>query len=304
MLTLRHSGGKRMTAKLIDGKKIAQATRENLKKEVEELIEAGIKPGLAVILVGDNQASRTYVTSKQKSCKAIGMESILIELPESITENELLQHIEELNNRDDIHGILVQLPLPKHISDKKVIETISPEKDVDGFHPINIGKMMTGQDTFFPCTPFGIMEMLKYEGITIAGKNAVIVGRSNIVGKPMGQLLLNDNATVTYTHSKTKDLASCTKEADILVAAIGKAKMITSEYVKEGATVIDVGMNRDENGKLCGDVDFADVSNKAGHITPVPGGVGPMTITMLLYNTVKSAKNKLNHRNQEKKQVQ
>ncbi|GIN73529.1 bifunctional protein FolD [Bacillus sp. J14TS2] len=286
-----------MTAKLIDGKKIAQATRKKLAEEVKELTEAGMKPGLAVILVGDNQASRTYVTSKQKSCKAIGMESILIELPTNVSENELLQHIAELNNRNDIHGILVQLPLPDHISEIKVIESISPEKDVDGFHPINIGKMMTGQDTFFPCTPFGIIEMLKYEKITIAGKNAVIVGRSNIVGKPMGQLLLNENATVTYTHSKTTDLASHTKEADIVVAAIGKANMITSEYVKDGAIVIDVGMNRDENGKLCGDVDFTDVSNKAGYITPVPGGVGPMTITMLLYNTVKSAKNKLNHRN-------
>ncbi|MBO0995282.1 bifunctional methylenetetrahydrofolate dehydrogenase/methenyltetrahydrofolate cyclohydrolase FolD [Bacillus sp. SD088] len=286
-----------MTAKLIDGKKIAQATREKLAEEVKELTAAGMKPGLAVILVGDNQASRTYVTSKQKSCKAIGMESILIELPTNVSENELLQHIVELNNRSDIHGILVQLPLPDHISEIKVIESISPEKDVDGFHPINIGKMMTGQDTFFPCTPFGIIEMLRYEKITIAGKNAVIVGRSNIVGKPMGQLLLNENATVTYTHSKTTDLASHTKEADIVVAAIGKANMITSEYVKDGAIVIDVGMNRDENGKLCGDVDFTDVSNKAGYITPVPGGVGPMTITMLLYNTVKSAKNKLNHRN-------
>ncbi|GIN55741.1 bifunctional protein FolD [Lederbergia ruris] len=286
-----------MTANLIDGKKIAAETRKNLQIEVNQLVEAGVKPGLAVILVGDNQASRTYVTNKQKSCKAIGIESILIELPDYVTENELLNQIEELNNRDDIHGILVQLPLPKHISETKVIETISSEKDVDGFHPVNIGKMMTGQDTFFPCTPFGILEMLKYEGISISGKHAVIVGRSNIVGKPMGQLLLNENATVTYCHSKTKDLASYTREADILVAAIGKAKMITSEYVKEGATVIDVGMNRDENGKLCGDVDFADVSDQAGFITPVPGGVGPMTITMLLYNTVKSAKNKINHRN-------
>ncbi|MCJ7839358.1 bifunctional methylenetetrahydrofolate dehydrogenase/methenyltetrahydrofolate cyclohydrolase FolD [Lederbergia sp. NSJ-179] len=287
-----------MTAHLIDGKKIAAETRKNLQIEVGELVAAGVKPGLAVILVGDNQASRTYVTNKQKSCKAIGMESVLMELPESVTEKELLNHIEELNNRDDIHGILVQLPLPDHISETKVIETISPEKDVDGFHPINIGKMMTGQNTFLPCTPFGIMQMLKYEGISITGKHAVIIGRSNIVGKPMGQLLLNENATVTYCHSKTDDLASYTREADILVAAIGKAKMITADYVKEGAVVIDVGMNRDENGKLCGDVDFTDVAGKVGSITPVPGGVGPMTITMLLYNTVQSAKNKLNYRNQ------
>ena len=278
-----------MAAKLINGKEISGEIRENLKEEVALLLEQGIKPGLAVILVGDNQASRTYVTSKQKSCQDIGMESLLIEFPVDVPETILLEKIEQLNNDDQMHGILVQLPLPNHISEEKVIETISPDKDVDGFHPINIGKMMTGQDTFLPCTPFGVLEMLKHEQITIEGKHAVIVGRSNIVGKPAGQLLLNENATVTYCHSRTPDLASVTRTADILVAAVGRAKMITADYVKEGAVVIDVGMNRDENGKLCGDVDFEHVKDKAGYITPVPGGVGPMTITMLLYNTVKSA---------------
>ncbi|MBS4202948.1 bifunctional methylenetetrahydrofolate dehydrogenase/methenyltetrahydrofolate cyclohydrolase FolD [Lederbergia citrea] len=286
-----------MTAKIIDGKEISAKIRKELEQEVSALTEAGIKPGLAVILVGNNQASRTYVTSKQKSCKAIGMESLLIELPEDVEEQILLNKIAELNSQNDIHGILVQLPLPPHISEEKVIETISPSKDVDGFHPVNIGKMMTGQDTFLPCTPFGVMQMLKHEQIAVAGKHAVIVGRSNIVGKPAGQLLLNENATVTYCHSKTPDLASFTKKADILVAAVGRAKMITADYIKDGAVVIDVGMNRDENGKLCGDVDFEQASQKAGFITPVPGGVGPMTITMLLYNTVKSAKNVLNNRN-------
>lgn len=285
-----------MSATVIDGKEISNHIRARLEQEVSKLTAEGIKPGLAVILVGNNQASRTYVTSKQKSCKAIGMYSELIELPEDVEEKVLLNEIETLNNRVDIHGILVQLPLPAHISETKVIETISPNKDVDGFHPINIGKMMTGQDTYLPCTPFGVLEMLKYMELPIAGKHAVIVGRSNIVGKPAGQLLLNENATVTYCHSKTPDLASYTKEADILVAAVGRAKMITAEYVKEGAVVIDVGMNRDEYGKLCGDVDYNDVFQKAGYITPVPGGVGPMTITMLLYNTVKSAQKELAHR--------
>ncbi|MBS4209644.1 bifunctional methylenetetrahydrofolate dehydrogenase/methenyltetrahydrofolate cyclohydrolase FolD [Bacillus sp. FJAT-50079] len=285
-----------MTAKLINGKEISDHIRKGLESEVAKLTEAGIKPGLAVILVGNNPASRTYVTSKQKSCKAIGMESLLIELPEDVEEEILLQKIHELNEQDNIHGILVQLPLPKHISEEKVIETISPEKDVDGFHPVNIGKMMTGQDTFLPCTPFGVLEMLKHEQISITGKHAVIIGRSNIVGKPAGQLMLNENATVTYCHSKTPDLASFTKQADIVIAAVGKAKMLKADQIKEGAVVIDVGMNRDENGKLCGDVDFDDVKEKAGYITPVPGGVGPMTITMLLYNTVKSAQALLTNR--------
>lgn len=285
-----------MVGQIIDGKQIAQQLRKQLETEVINLTNAGVKPGLAVILVGNNPASRTYVKNKQKSCEAIGIESILIELPEDVSEEDLLEHIEKLNKYEKIHGILVQLPLPNHISEKKVIESISPEKDVDGFHPINVGKMMTKQETFLPCTPFGIMQLLKYTGIDVEGKHAVVIGRSNIVGKPMGQLLLNENATVTYCHSRTKDLASFTKNADILVVAIGKPKMITADYVKDGAVVIDVGMNRDENGKLCGDVDFDSVKEKAGWITPVPGGVGPMTITMLLYNTVQSAKKQLANR--------
>lgn len=286
-----------MAANRINGKEISEEIRKGLEKEVAKLIEQGIKPGLAVILVGDNPASRTYVTSKQKSCQKIGMESILVEYSEDVAEETLLGKIKQLNEDEKVHGILVQLPLPAHISEAKVIETISPEKDVDGFHPENIGKMMTGQDTFLPCTPFGVMEMLKYTGIDVAGKHAVILGRSNIVGKPVGQLLLNENATVTHCHSRTRDLDSFTNQADILVAAVGKAKMVKAEHVKEGAIVIDVGINRDENGKLCGDVDFDEVVEKASYITPVPGGVGPMTITMLLYNTIKSAKNHLNHRN-------
>jgi len=286
-----------MSAELINGKEISQAIRKDLEKKVAELTDKGMKPGLAVILVGDDPASRTYVSSKQKSCQAIGVESVLIELSSEVSEADLLEKIEELNNDDHIHGILVQLPLPPHISETKVIDTISSEKDVDGFHPVNIGKMMTGQDTFLPCTPFGVMEMLKYSGIKTEGKNAVVVGRSNIVGKPMGQLLLNENATVTYCHSRTSDLRSFTQKADILVAAVGKPKMIKAEHIKEGAIVIDVGIHRDQNGKLCGDVDFEEVKEKASFITPVPGGVGPMTITMLLYNTVKSAQIRLNDRN-------
>lgn len=289
-----------MTGKEINGKDISLEIRGKLQKEVAALIDKGVKPGLAVILVGDNPASKTYVKSKQKSCREIGMESILMEMPFDTSEEKLLAEIKKLNDNDDIHGILVQLPLPSHISEIKVIQTIAPKKDVDGFHPVNIGRMMTGQDTFLPCTPFGVMEMLKYTGIDPEGKHAVIIGRSNIVGKPMGQLLLRENATVTYCHSKTSDMKSLTNQADILVAAVGKPKMITADYVKEGAVVIDVGINRDENGKLCGDVDFDDVKEKAAFITPVPGGVGPMTITMLLYNTVKSAKKALNHRNQNK----
>ncbi len=245
------------------------------------------------MLVGDNQASATYVRNKQKSCEAIGMYSELIKLPEETTQEELLTQIQLLNQREDIHGILVQLPLPKHIDEDKVIATIAVEKDVDGFSPVSVGKMMLGQETFLPCTPFGVMKLLEYSGIEIAGKHAVIVGRSHIVGKPMGQLLLQKDATVTYTHSKTPDLPSFTKQADILIAAVGRANFITKEHVKEGAVVIDVGINRDDNNKLCGDVNFAEVDGIASHITPVPGGVGPMTITMLLFNTVQAAENKL-----------
>ena len=282
-----------MTAYLMDGKKLAQKLRENMKKEVVMLKEQGITPGLAVVLIGNNPASRTYVNSKQKSCKALGMKSLLIEFPDTISEETLLNKIKELNDDQSIHGILVQLPLPAHISDMKVIDTIIPEKDVDGFHPINIGRMMTGQDAFLPCTPYGIMELLHDSGISIEGKHAVVVGRSNIVGKPIGQLLLNEHATVTYCHSRTEDLTAYTQQADILIAAIGKANFITASHIKEGAVVIDVGINRDETGALCGDVDFEQVKDKASYITPVPGGVGPMTITMLLHNTLQSAKNQL-----------
>lgn len=279
-----------MEAKLINGKEIAAKTRTEIALKVNELKEDGIIPGLAVVLAGNNHASRTYVNNKQKACKELGMNSMLIEFPENLTEEELLTKIAELNNDKDIHGILVQLPLPGHIDEKKVIESISPSKDVDGFHPISIGRMMTGQETFLPCTPFGIMVMLKEMDIEVSGKHVVVVGRSNIVGKPAGQLFLKENATVTYCHSKTKDLMGHTNRADILVSAVGIANFITSEHVKEGTVVIDVGMNRDENGKLCGDVDFEGVKQKASYITPVPGGVGPMTITMLMYNTLLSAK--------------
>lgn len=280
-----------MSAKLISGKEIATKKKNEIAQEVENLKKAGITPGLAVILVGNNPASRSYVTSKEKTCKELGMHSVLIELPETISEQELLQKIDELNHDEKIHGILVQLPVPDHINETSIIEAISPEKDVDGFHPINIGRMMTGQDAFLPCTPYGVMVMLKETGIEIAGKHVVVVGRSNIVGKPQGQLFLNEHATVTYCHSKTVDIKSITNQADILVAAVGRPYFITEDFVKPGAVVIDVGINRNSEGKLCGDVDFAGVSEKAGYITPVPGGVGPMTITMLMFNTLKSAKN-------------
>ncbi|EFI67328.1 bifunctional methylenetetrahydrofolate dehydrogenase/methenyltetrahydrofolate cyclohydrolase FolD [Lysinibacillus capsici] len=282
-----------MSSAIINGKEIGQEIRNAVAERVIRLKERGLTPGLAVVLVGDNQASATYVRNKQKSCEAIGMFSELIKLPEKTTQEELLAKIELLNQRKDIHGILVQLPLPKHIDEDTVIATIAVEKDVDGFSPVSVGKMMLGQETFLPCTPFGVMKLLEYSGIEIAGKHAVIVGRSHIVGKPMGQLLLQKDATVTYTHSKTPDLPSFTKQADILIAAVGRANFITKEHVKEGAVVIDVGINRDDNNKLCGDVNFAEVDGIASHITPVPGGVGPMTITMLLFNTVQAAENML-----------
>lgn len=282
-----------MSSAIINGKKIGQAIRQSVAERVASLKEQGLTPGLAVVLVGDNQASATYVRNKQKSCEEIGMFSELIKLPEETTQEELLAQIEHLNTREDIHGILVQLPLPKHIDEDTVIATIAVDKDVDGFSPVSVGKMMLGQETFLPCTPFGVMKLLEYSGIEIAGKHAVIVGRSHIVGKPMGQLLLQKDATVTYTHSKTPDLPSFTKQADILIAAVGRANFITKEHVKEGAVVIDVGINRDEDNKLCGDVNYNEVDGIASHITPVPGGVGPMTITMLLFNTVQAAENKL-----------
>ena len=278
-----------MTAQIINGKEIAQAVRQEIRKEVEELKQKGYVPGLAVILVGDNQASQTYVRNKEKACLDLGMRSVLIKKPATLSQEELIENINELNQDDSIHGILVQLPLPAHINEKAIIEAISPEKDVDGFHPINIGRMMTGQSAFLPCTPYGVMVMLQHINYNLEGKHVVVVGRSNIVGKPAGQLMLNANATVTICHSKTKDLAYYTKQADVIVAAVGKRNTITADHIKEGAVIIDVGMNRNDEGKLCGDVDYEGVLNKAAYVTPVPGGVGPMTITMLMQNTVESA---------------
>ena len=282
-----------MTTNRIDGKEVAAQVTENVKKRVEVLKEKGITPGLAVVLVGNNSASQTYVNNKTKTCERLGMYSVMVTLDENVSEDELLQNVAILNNDEKIHGILVQLPLPKHINEDRVISAISPLKDVDGFHPENVGKMMIGQQTFIPCTPFGVMKLLEYSDIDVAGKHAVIIGRSNIVGKPMGQLLLQKDATVTYCHSKTKDLRAMTKQADILVVALGRAKMIDASYIKDGAVVIDVGINRDENNKLCGDVDFESAKEVASKITPVPGGVGPMTIAMLMENTCLAAENTL-----------
>ncbi|KXG11219.1 bifunctional methylenetetrahydrofolate dehydrogenase/methenyltetrahydrofolate cyclohydrolase FolD [Anoxybacillus rupiensis] len=279
-----------MTAQIISGTELAKEKRAQLAKEVEQLKSKGIEPGLAVILVGDNPASHSYVKGKQKACAEVGIRSILLTFPDTITEAALLEQIKQLNADPSIHGILVQLPLPPHIDELNVIETIAPEKDVDGFHPINIGRMMIGQKAFLPCTPYGILFMVQSLGVEIAGKHVVVVGRSNIVGKPVGQLFLREHATVTYCHSKTKDLAAMTRQADILIVAVGRANMIGADHVKEGAIVIDVGVNRLENGKLCGDVRFEEVKEVASYLTPVPKGVGPMTITMLLHNTVEAAR--------------
>lgn len=278
-----------MTAKLIDGKAIATEIRENLKLDVNRLKSENIIPGLAVILVGNDSASDTYVRMKAKACEKIGMYSEVIRLPESTSEVELIQQIEQLNKREDIHGILVQLPLPPQINEQTVIDHICEDKDVDGFTPHNVGNLVIQDDGFIPCTPFGIIELIKRTGTKIEGKHAVVVGRSNIVGKPVAILLLHENATVTICHSKSEQLNDITKLADILVVAVGKAEMIKKEHVKPGAIVIDVGMNRLSDGRLTGDVDFNDVKDVAGHITPVPKGVGPMTITMLLFNTIKAA---------------
>ena len=282
-----------MSTTKIDGKQIAGLVTEKVKKRVDNLKSKGVVPGLAVVLVGNNPASQTYVNNKAKTCERLGMYSVLIELDENISEVELLKNVEALNLDDKIHGILVQLPLPSQIDEDRVIAAISPRKDVDGFHPENVGKMMIGQQSFLPCTPFGVMKLLEYSDVEIAGKHAVIIGRSNIVGKPMGQLLLQKDATVTYCHSRTKDLHTFTKQADILVVATGRTKMIDASYIKEGAVVIDVGINRDENNKLCGDVDFESAKEVASKITPVPGGVGPMTIAMLMENTCLAAENTL-----------
>jgi methylenetetrahydrofolate dehydrogenase (NADP+)/methenyltetrahydrofolate cyclohydrolase len=291
--TISIKGEVKMTATIISGKDLAKQKRESMKKEVELLKKEGVQPGLAVIIVGEDPASQSYVKYKQKACEEIGLYSVLYKLADSVSEKELLGQIKALNNDQKIHGILVQLPLPAHISEKAVIESIDPSKDVDGFHPISVGKMMIGQETFLPCTPFGIVEMIKSQGITIEGAHVVVIGRSNIVGKPVGQLLLNENATVTYCHSRTKDMKSITKQADILIVAVGKANFIDSSFMKQGCVVIDVGVNRLESGKLVGDVVFDDAKEVASFITPVPGGVGPMTITMLLFNTVQSAKKSL-----------
>ena len=275
-------------AQLIDGKLISAQIKDELKEEVTQLREQGITPCLAVIQVGNDPASSVYVNNKKKACAYIGIESLSYELEDGVTQEELLGIIEELNQNEMVHGILVQLPLPRHIDENAVIEAIAPSKDVDGFHPETVGNMCIGMDGFLPCTPAGVIELLKRSNIEIAGKECVVVGRSNIVGKPMAMLLLRENGTVTIAHSKTKDLKEVTKRADILVAAIGKPKFITSEFVKEGAVVIDVGIHRNEQNKLCGDVDYDDVVSKVSAITPVPGGVGPMTIAMLMQNCVNS----------------
>ncbi len=277
-------------AKIIDGKAISAAVRAEVAAEVVKLKEQGITPGLAVILVGDDPASRIYVNNKKKACAEVGFYSEEITLPADTTEEQLLAVVDELNNRADIHGILCQLPLPKPLSDQAVIEAISPQKDVDAFHAENVGHIMIGDYTFLPCTPAGVMELLARSGVEVEGEQCVVVGRSNIVGKPMAMLLLQKNGTVTICHSRTQNLADVCRTADILVAAVGKPKFITADMVKEGAAVIDVGMDRDENGKLCGDVDFDNVQSVAGYITPVPGGVGPMTIAMLMKNTLTAAK--------------
>lgn len=277
-------------AKILDGKAVSAAVKQEVKTEVAALAAQGISVGLAVIIVGDNPASRTYVNNKKKACAEAGIVSEEYALPETTTQEDLLDLIDTLNKKDSIHGILCQLPLPKGLDEKAVIAAINPEKDVDAFHAINVGRIMIGDYSFLPCTPAGIMEMLKYYDIPIAGKECVVIGRSNIVGKPMAMLLLQQNGTVTICHSKTVDLADVTRRADILVAAVGIPKFVTADMVKEGAVVVDVGMDRDENGKLCGDVDFAAVEPKASYITPVPGGVGPMTIATLLKNTVTAAK--------------
>lgn len=275
---------------LIDGKKISTEIKDELKVTVEELKKQGVETCLAVIQVGDDPASSIYVRNKKRACAYVGIESLSYELPEETTEDQLVKLVKELNENDNVHGILVQLPLPKHINADMIIRTISPDKDVDGFHPESVGRLCIGEPGFVSCTPAGIIQLLKRSGIEIEGKECVVVGRSNIVGKPMSILLLRENGTVTITHSRTKDLKEVTRRADILVVAIGKPKFITADYVKEGAVVIDVGMHRNEENKLCGDVDFDDIKDKVSAITPVPGGVGPMTIAMLMYNCVEAAK--------------
>lgn len=277
-------------AKILDGKELAKKIRIELKKEVDDLKKSKIFPKLAVIMVGEDPSSKIYVRNKSKACEEIGIEYEEHLLDENISMEELLQLIQKLNERKDVHGILLQSPIPKHLDINLAFRIINEKKDVDGFNPINVGKLSLGQNTFVSCTPFGIIKILEEYKIDIEGKNAVIIGRSNIVGKPMIQCLLNKNATVTVCHSKTQNIKEITKQADILVCAIGKANFVTADMVKEGATVIDVGINRSEEGKICGDVDFENVEKKASYITPVPGGIGPMTIAMLMNNIVKAAK--------------
>ncbi|MCY1713235.1 bifunctional methylenetetrahydrofolate dehydrogenase/methenyltetrahydrofolate cyclohydrolase FolD [Caproiciproducens galactitolivorans] len=274
----------------IDGKAVAAEVRAKVALEVAEMVKQGITPGLAVVIVGDDPASRTYVNNKKKACAQAGIYSEEYALPASASQNELMELVAKLNAKKEIHGILVQSPLPNGLNEEAVVEAIHPEKDVDAFHPSNVGRIMIGNYHFLPCTPAGVIELLHSENIEIAGKNCVVIGRSNIVGKPMAMLLLHNNGTVTICHSKTKNLKEVCRNADILVAAVGKPKFVTADMVKPGAAVIDVGMDRDENGKLCGDVDYENVEKVASYITPVPGGVGPMTIAMLLKNTVTAAK--------------
>ena len=277
-------------AEILDGKELAKKIRKNLKTEVEELKQKGIYPKLAVIMVGDNSSSEVYVKNKSFACQKVGIDFEEFFLEKTVTEQELLELIEKLNLDKTVHGILLQSPVPKQIDINKAFRTILPEKDVDGFHPMNVGNLVIGEDCFVSCTPYGVMKLLEEYKIEIEGKNAVILGRSNIVGKPMVQCLLSKNATITVCHSKTKDIQNITKNADILLSAIGKPHFVTSDMIKEGAVVIDVGINRLENGTIVGDVDFASVSQKASYITPVPGGVGPMTVAMLLANVIKAAK--------------
>ncbi len=278
-------------ANLIDGKKVSADVKEQVRQETETLFQKyGKRPGLAVVIVGNDPASRVYVNNKKKACETVGFQSFEYALPEDTTQEELLELVETLNADKNVNGILVQLPVPKQIDDKAIINAISAQKDVDAFHPENVGRIMIGEYAFLPCTPAGVMELIDSTGVEISGKKCVVIGRSNIVGKPMAMLLLHRSGTVTICHSRTQNLAEITREADILVAAVGKANFVTGDMIKEGAVVIDVGMNRLENGKLCGDVNFAEAEQKASYITPVPGGVGPMTIAMLMKNTLTAFK--------------
>jgi len=278
-----------MKAKIIDGKKISTEIKEEIKIKVSNLKDKGVEPTLAVVLVGDNPASQVYVRNKKKACEYVGIRSLSYELPTDTTQEELMKLVEELNTRKDIHGILVQLPLPRHIDEEQILLAIDPNKDVDGFHPMNVGNLSIGRDGFVSCTPAGIIELIKRSGYEIEGKKCVVLGRSNIVGKPISMLLTRENGTVTICHSRTKNLEDECKQADILIVAIGKANFVTKEFVKDGAVIIDVGINRLDNGKLCGDVNFEECALVASAITPVPGGVGPMTIAMLMNNCLKAA---------------